>query len=61
MRVSDLDLLFVPETGGLSSDHWIARWSAKLSTARLVPALDPLATPAAVVAAVRSADAPGRC
>lgn len=58
MRVSDLDLLFIPEAGALSPEHWIARWSAKLSTARLVPTQDPLATPAAVVAAVRAAERP---
>ena len=58
MRVSDLELIFIPETGALSEDHWIARWSAKLSTARLVPALDPLATPAALIAAARLAERP---
>jgi predicted alpha/beta hydrolase family esterase len=58
MRVADLDLLFIPESGGLSPDHWIARWSAKLSTARLVPTLDPLATPAAIAAAAASAARP---
>ncbi len=50
MRVSDLDLLFIPETGPVSPDHWIARWSAKLSTARLV-GVDPAAAPATLLAA----------
>ncbi len=53
MRAADLDLLFIPEAGPLSPDHWIARWSAKLSTARLVAALDPKATPAEIVATAR--------
>ena len=58
MRVSDLDLIFIPETGAVSPDHWIARWSAKLSTAKLVPVLDPLATAAALIAAVNEASRP---
>ncbi|HXT07004.1 MAG TPA: alpha/beta hydrolase [Roseiarcus sp.] len=58
MRVSDLALIFIPETGSVSPDHWIARWSAKLSTAQLVAALDPLATPAGVIAAAGLADRP---
>jgi predicted alpha/beta hydrolase family esterase len=58
MRVSDLDLIFIPETGPVSADHWIARWSAKLSTARLVAALDPVATPAGIIAAARLAERP---
>ncbi|MDE3174822.1 MAG: alpha/beta hydrolase [Pseudomonadota bacterium] len=58
MRVSDLDLIFIPATGAVSPDHWIARWSAKLSTARLAPALDPRATPAALIAAVQRATRP---
>ena len=58
MRVSDLELIFIPETGAVSPDHWIARWSAKLSTAQLVPTLDPLATPAALIAAVKLATRP---
>jgi predicted alpha/beta hydrolase family esterase len=58
MRVADLDLLFVPEAGPISPEHWIARWSAKLSTAQLAPTLDPLATPAAIVAAAAQARRP---
>ena len=58
MRVADLDLLFVPETGPVHPDHWIARWSAKLSTARIVAALDPQATPSGVIAAARFAERP---
>jgi hypothetical protein len=38
MRVADLDLLFIPESGPVSPDHWIARsrmtnWSAKADEA----------------------------
>jgi uncharacterized protein len=58
MRVSDLDLIFIPETGPLSPDHWIARWSAKLSTAQLLATVDSLATPAALIAAVKRASRP---
>ncbi len=58
MRVSDLDLIFIPETGPVRDDHWIARWSAKLSTARLVAAIDPVATPAALTAAAQLAERP---
>ena len=58
MRVSDLDLIFIPETGPVSPDHWIARWSAKLSTARLVAALDPISTPAGIIAAAQLAERP---
>jgi uncharacterized protein len=58
MRVADLDLLFVPETGPVAPDHWIARWAAKLSTARLVATADPKATPAALIAAVAAAERP---
>jgi predicted alpha/beta hydrolase family esterase len=58
MRVSDLDLIFVAEAGPLSSDHWISRWSGKLSTARIVAAADPLATSAGIVAAARLATRP---
>src|SRR4051812_35593216 len=58
MRVADLDLLFVPETGPVPPDHWIARWSAKLSTARLIAAIDPLATPAVLIATSERAERP---
>lgn len=58
MRVSDLDLLFVPETGPVPPDHWIARWAGKLSTARLIAALDPLATPSVLIAAAERAQRP---
>jgi uncharacterized protein len=54
MRVTDLDLIFVPETGPLSPDHWIARWSAKLSTARLVDAGEPQETRRRLVAAAHA-------
>ena len=58
MRVSDLDLLFVPETGVLSPDHWIERWSGKLSTAQRVEAGEPLATVARLAAQAQSATRP---
>ncbi len=58
MRASDLDLIFVPEGGAVSPDHWISRWSGKLSTARLVAEVDPLATAAGIVAAARRATRP---
>ena len=58
MRVADLDLIFVPETGPVPPDHWIARWSAKLSTAQMVAALDAQATPDGVIAAVKAAQRP---
>ena len=58
MRVSDLDLLFVPDTGPVPPDHWIARWSTKLSTARLIAAIDPQATPSALIAAATRAQRP---
>jgi predicted alpha/beta hydrolase family esterase len=51
MRASDLDLIFVPETGRVSPEHWISRWSAKLSTARLVDAGEPQETRRRLVAA----------
>jgi predicted alpha/beta hydrolase family esterase len=34
MRAADLDLIFVPENGLPEPSHWLARWSAKLSSAR---------------------------
>jgi len=34
MRASDFDLIFVPERGIPEPGHWLARWSAKLSSAR---------------------------
>ena len=40
MRASELDLLFAPDLSGAPSDHWQARWAAKLSTARPLE-LDP--------------------
>src|ERR1700761_2300291 len=58
MRTADLDLIFVPEAGDLSPDHWIARWSAKLSTARLIDAGAPSATRGRLIEAARSASRP---
>jgi predicted alpha/beta hydrolase family esterase len=58
MRVSDLDLIFVAEAGPLPPDHWIARWSAKLSTARRIEAGDPRAARSGLVDATRTAARP---
>jgi predicted alpha/beta hydrolase family esterase len=58
MRVADLDLLFIPESGVISPDHWIERWSGKLSTARRVEADDARATPARIVEMASSARRP---
>ena len=35
-KIADIYLLMVPGLGGLSQDHWQARWVAGLSTARLI-------------------------
>jgi predicted alpha/beta hydrolase family esterase len=58
MRAADLDLLFVPDTGPVPPDHWMARWSDKLSTARLIAAFDPSATPDRLVDAAERAQRP---
>ena len=58
MRVADLDLLFVPDSGVLSPDHWIERWSGKLSTAQRVEADDPAQTVARLVAKAQRATRP---
>ena len=34
MRISDLDLIFLPGLGNSGPDHWQSRWQARLSTAR---------------------------
>src|SRR5271155_1761449 len=36
MRASELALLFAPDLTGAASDHWQARWAARLSTARSI-------------------------
>ena len=36
MRISDFDVLIVPRLGGAGEDDWPSRWSAKLSTARVI-------------------------
>jgi uncharacterized protein len=58
MRAADLDLLFVPESGPLSPDHWVARWAANLSTARLLSADQPGAMQDALIATARAAARP---
>jgi predicted alpha/beta hydrolase family esterase len=58
MRASDLDLILVPETGGAPPDHWLTRWRAKLSTARLLDASSAALTPAAIVMAAAQTHRP---
>ena len=58
MRVADLDLLFVPEAGVLSPDHWIERWSGRLSTAQRVEVGEPAATVSRIVAQAQGAARP---
>lgn len=36
MKASDADILMIPGPGNGDADHWLARWQAKLSTARLI-------------------------
>lgn len=36
MRSADLDLIFVAEGGLPEPDHWLTRWSSRLSSARFV-------------------------
>ncbi len=40
MRISDFDVLIVPRLGGAGEGDWPSRWSAKLSTARVVAPSD---------------------
>jgi hypothetical protein len=58
MRVSDLDLIFVPASGEPSPDYWQTRWRAKLSTARGVAGTGGAPSAADVVAAVAEARQP---
>lgn len=51
MRASDLDLILIPDSWPAPADHWLTRWGAKLSTARLLEEGESLA--AAVAAARR--------
>lgn len=57
MRAAELDLLFVPESGLPGPDHWQARWSQRLSSARFVEP-EGRATPGSLLAAVRAATRP---
>lgn len=57
MRAADLDLLFVPEGALPRPDHWQARWSQRLSTARFVET-ESRAVPDDLLAAVRAARRP---
>ncbi|RBP06467.1 hypothetical protein DFR50_13024 [Roseiarcus fermentans] len=41
MRISDFNVLIVPNLGGAGPDDWPSRWLAKLSTARIVMPADP--------------------
>lgn len=36
MKASDADILMIPGPGNEDPDHWLPRWQARLSTARLV-------------------------
>ncbi len=58
MRVSDLDIICVPEVGGASLDHWLTRWRLKLSTARHVEGADANAITRALTAAARESGQP---
>ena len=61
MRASELDLLFAPDLSGAPSDHWQARWAARLSTARSIafaPGVEDY--DAWVEAVARSASSAGR-
>ncbi len=40
MRISDFDVLIVPRLGSAGEGDWPSRWSAKLSTARVVAPSD---------------------
>ena len=51
MRASDLDLILIPDAWPAPPDHWLTRWGAKLSTARLLEEGEALV--AAVAAARR--------
>ncbi len=55
MRAADLDLIFIPEKGIPDPNHWQARWSAKLSSARFV---GELLAPDEIVEAARKATRP---
>ena len=58
MRASELDILFVPDQGGVGADHWQRRWGARLSSARFVETGEGGVSPAAVVAAAALARRP---
>jgi predicted alpha/beta hydrolase family esterase len=36
MRTSEADILFVRDSSGEDSDHWMSRWQSRLATARLI-------------------------
>ncbi len=40
MRTAEADVLLVPGLGGVTADHWLARWESRLKTARLVQQAD---------------------
>jgi predicted alpha/beta hydrolase family esterase len=58
MRVSDLDLIFVPASADNSPDYWQTRWRDKLSTARGVATIGGAPSSAHVVEAARLAPQP---
>jgi uncharacterized protein len=51
MRASEFDILFVPDRGGLTADHWQSRWGARLSSARFVEAPEGAIGPAQIIEA----------
>lgn len=38
MRISEADILFVPDAGAEDSDHWMSRWQSRLPTGRRIRA-----------------------
>lgn len=63
MKASDADILMIPGPGNGNADHWLARWQARLSTARLVAEKDwraagPADPAGATLAAIESAKKP---
>jgi predicted alpha/beta hydrolase family esterase len=53
MRAADADLLLVPGTATVDPGHWMVRWTARLSTARVIAGGSPAALAEAVVTATR--------
>ncbi|HEX8418010.1 MAG TPA: alpha/beta hydrolase [Methylobacterium sp.] len=63
MKIADCDILILPGLGGSAGEHWQARWSERIATARMVEQDDwdrpePLAWRARTVEAVAAACRP---